>query len=397
MPELRSHQKKVLPKMHNGCILWGGVGSGKSITALAYYVKHESPKQCIVITTAKKRDSKDWEGEAAQWGIGKTPDATVHGTLVVDSWNNLHKYVAVEGQFFIFDEQRLVGDGTWVKSFLKLAKKNNWIMLSATPGDTWMDYVPVFVANGFYKNRTQFKHEHVIFKPYMNYPVVDRYIGVQKLIRYRYKILVHMPYEYETTRHPLNVWCNYDVQKMNRVTRDRWNAFKGKPIENASELFYCMRQVVNTDPSRLKELVKLCEKHPRIIVFYNFDYELEILRALPGLVHDSTALAEWNGHKHEEIPDTERWVYLVQYIAGAEGWNCITTNTTVFWSLTYSYKLWEQAHGRTDRLNTPHLDLCYYTMRSRSPIDQAIWKALKSKKNFTERKSGIRIPKFSTE
>lgn len=396
MPELRPHQKRVLPKMHNGCILWGGVGSGKSITALAYYVENESPKQIIVITTAKKRDSLDWEKEAAGYGIGKTPEATAHGTLVVDSWNNLHKYVGVEGQFFVFDEQRLVGDGKWVKSFLKIAKKNHWIMLSATPGDTWMDYIPVFVANGFYKNRTAFKHEHIIFKPYMNYPVVDRYIGVQKLVRYRYKILVKMPYEYETTRHQKNVWCDYDVRKMTRVTKDRWNPFKGKPIENAAELFYCMRQVVNSDPSRMKELVKLCKAHKRVIVFYNFDYELEILRTLPtALGHDRTALAEWNGHKHQEIPDTECWVYLVQYIAGAEGWNCITANTTVFWSLTYSYKLWEQAHGRTDRLNTPHLDLFYFAMRSRTPIDQAVWKALKAKENFSETKSGIRIPSFS--
>lgn len=396
MVKLRPHQEKVLPKMHNGCILWGGVGSGKSLVAMAYYVKNESPKQVIVITTAKKRDSKDWEGEAAKFSVGKEPDATAHGTLIVDSWNNLHKYVPVEGQFFIFDEQRLVGSGQWVKSFLKIAKKNNWIMLSATPGDTWMDYIPVFVANGYYKNRTEFKREHIIFKPYMNYPVVDRYIGVQKLVRLRYKTLVRMPYEYETTRHSHNVWCEYDIAEMSRVQKDRWHIYNDRPLHNAAEMFLVMRQVVNSHPSRLAELVKLAKRHPKMIVFYNFDYELEILRTLPtALGQNSTALGEWNGHKHEEIPNTDRWVYIVQYMAGAEGWNCTTTDTTVFWSLTYSYKLWEQAHGRIDRLNSPFLDLHYYAMRSRSQIDQAIWRSLKGKKNFQERASGIQIPQFA--
>ena len=387
MPKLRPHQERVIDKLKPGSILWGGVGSGKSMAALAYYVRKQSPKHLVVITTAKKRDSKDWEGEAAQFTIGKDDESTRHGSLVVDSWNNLHKYVALKGCFFIFDEQRLVGDGAWVKNFLKIAKANEWIMLSATPGDTWMDYVPVFIANGFYRNRTHFKTEHVIFKPYMNYPVVDRYIGVQRLVKYRHQILVKMPYEYETKRHPVNVWCDYDVAKLSEVTKARWNIFKNQPIQNAAEFFYVMRQVVNSDPSRCTELLNLTKKHKRLIVFYNFDYELELIRGLkPHLDKNGTALAEWNGHKHEEIPDTDSWLYVVQYIAGAEGWNCITTNAVAFWSLTYSYKLWEQAHGRIDRLNSPFIDLYYYALRSRAPIDMSVWKSLKSKENFSETK-----------
>jgi len=389
MPKLREHQQKVLPKMHNGCILWGGVGSGKSMTALAYYVAKESPKQIIVITTAKKRDSKDWEREAAQWTIGKTPDATAHGTLIVDSWNNLHKYIALRGCFFIFDEQRLVGDGKWVKNFLKIAKANHWIMLSATPGDTWMDYVPVFIANGFYRNRTHFKSEHVIYKPFMNYPVISRYVNVQRLVKYRHQILVKMPYEYETKRHPINVWCDYDLGKLSEVTKARWNPYTNEPIKNSAEFFMVMRKVVNSDPSRGKHLLEILKKHKRVILFYNFNYELDLIRALqPRLEQDSTALAEWNGQKHEEIPDSERWLYVVQYLAGAEGWECTTTDTMAFWSLTYSYKLWHQAHGRIDRLNTLHRDLYYYALRSKAPIDSAVWAALKKKQNFNEHKHG---------
>ena len=387
-PELRPHQRTALGKLKNGSILWGGVGSGKSRVACAYYVANENGENVVVITTAKKRDSLDWEGEFAKWGIGKTPDASLHGTLTVDSWNNLKKYVDYENTFFIFDEQRLVGAGAWVKAFLKIAKKNPWIMLSATPGDTWLDYIPVFIANGFYKNRTEFKARHVIQAPYVKYFKVERYVDVQQLVRYRNQILVKMPYERQTVRHAINCWVDYDKELYKKVVNDRWNPYEDAPIGEVGELFYTMRKVVNSDRSRLSKLAKLLQEHEKVIVFYNFDYELDIIRelqnqtALEQDTNGSWGYAEWNGHKHEPIPNTDRWLYVVQYLAGAEGWNCTETDTIVFWSLTYSYKLWEQAHGRIDRLDTPFIDLNYYTLRSKAPIDHAVWRSLKAKRSF---------------
>ena len=399
---LADHQKEALGKLRDGNILWGGVGSGKSRVGLAYYTLTYDYEDIYVITTAKKRDSLDWQGEAAKFVIGRDRDATLYGILTVDSWNNIEKYKDVEDQFFIFDEQRLVGSGKWVKAFLKIAKKNRWILLSATPGDTWLDYIPVMVANGFYRNRTEFKREHVIYKPFTRYPKVERYVNVQRLVRLRNQILIHMPYPNETVRHPINTWVEYDEMDMARVSHGRWNIFEDKPIRDVAELLHQMRRVANTHPSRLRAIVSLLEAHPRLIVFYNFDYELEILRGLKNdyasggetalgkdtsLRLHSTALdglhyAEWNGHRHDSIPDAERWIYVVQYIAGAESWNCIETNAVAFWSLTYSYKLWEQAHGRIDRMDTPYTDLYYYTLRSKAPIDWAIWRSLKSKQNF---------------
>jgi hypothetical protein len=383
-PEMADHQKKAVGQMKDGCILWGGVGSGKSRAALAYYTLTDAHEDVYVITTAKKRDSLDWEKEALQFGIGKEPNATMRGVLTVDSWNNLHKYVDVENAFFIFDEQRLVGSGKWAKSFLKIAKRNRWIMCSATPGDTWMDYVPVFIANGFYRNRTEFKARHVIYRPFRNYPVIERYVEVGTLIKHRNSILVHMPYKKETVRHSKTVWVEYDEKQMAEVAVGRWNVFKEEPIRDRAELYGIMRRVSNSHYSRLEEIRRLIEKHPRLIVFYNFNYELETLRTVGDffLPDFKLPMAEWNGHKHEDIPDTERWLYLVQYAAGSEGWNCVSTDATAFYSLPYSYKFWEQAHGRIDRLNTSFTDLFYYYLRSKAPIDHAIWRSLKAKKSF---------------
>lgn len=421
--ELQPHQLKAVEELDNGKILYGDVGSGKSITAAAYYISKEAPRPIYVITTAKKRDSLDWDKEFAHFGVTRHADATVAGVLTVDSWNNIGKYIDVTDAFFIFDEQRLVGSGAWTKSFLKLAKSNRWILLTATPGDTWLDYIPVFVANGFYKNRTEFKQEHVIYKPFSKFPKVDRYVSVNRLVKNKNAILVHMPFQRHTIRHYKRVAVEYAQDLYKEATVHRWNPYTEKPIRNTAELFYVMRKVVNSDESRVGAVVALLEKHPRLIVFYNFDYELDILRetfatALKkrmleqldeslqpssaeksssdfldselqtgnGTGSKNTVVAEWNGHRHDPIPETESWIYLVQYVAGSEGWNCTTTDSMVLYSLTYSYKNYHQALGRIDRMNTPFTDLNYYTLLSRAPIDQAIWGALRLKKNFNESK-----------
>lgn len=537
MVELFPHQQKALGELSNGKILRGDVGTGKSRVAVAYYDEGEAPRDVYVITTARKRDEKDWETEFAHLGVGKEVGGTVAGLLTVDSWHNIAKYQKVYGAFFIFDEQRLVGSGKWTKSFLKIVKRNHWILLTATPGDTWLDYIPVFTANGFYANRTEFIQEHVVYSPYSKFPKVQRYTGVGKLVRLRNKILVEMPYGRHTVRHSHVIEVDYNKPLFDMVVKDRWNPYKDKPLRDVSELFSVMRKIVNSDPTRLMAIQSLMEIHPRLIVFYNFDYELEALRRLvntkveaksnscetpstktcpntssaslqTGILNKETplsesyalqtsgesttecdpsapsttngtelwqtpklasttslklkspkhlpslsaasvveqmspipksesgrttntteittsgsmspsaegndrdqqkksgvspsessmlsdpslmnlAVAEWNGHKHQPIPDSERWVYLVQYVAGAEGWNCVSTNATVFYSLTYSYKIWHQAHGRIDRLNTPYEDLFYYTLRSRSSIDQAVAKSLANKQNFNESSFGF--------
>jgi hypothetical protein len=376
--ELQPHQKLALGQLENGNILWGLVGSGKSRVAAAYYMKNEQPKNIYVITTAKKRDSLDWDKEFVRYGVGTRENATTAGVLTVDSWNNIGKYAEVKDSFFIFDEQRLVGSGKWVRSFLKIARNNRWILLSATPGDTWLDYIPVFIANGFYKNRTEFKREHVVYKPYSKFPKVERYLNTGRLNKLRNQILIHMPYPKLTVRHQRTRWVEHNEELLQKVIKSRWHLYANRPIRDVAELFIVMRKVINSDPSRLREIRDILSMHPRLVVFYNFDYELELLRRL----QDVTAVSEWNGHKHEQIPNAESWVYLVQYVAGSEGWNCTQTNAVAFYSLTYSYKIWEQAHGRIDRMDTPFTDLYYFVLRSKSVVDHAIWRSLKSKQNF---------------
>lgn len=394
---LYDFQLEAVKKMHNGCILCGDVGSGKSRTSLAYYcmqqnrsgntIVYEKIRQTVedlyIITTARKRDTFEWDSELANFRMSTNPenDAFKH-SVVIDSWNNIHKYKDVNGAFFIFDEQRVVGRGEWVKSFLKIAKANHWILLSATPGDKWEDYIPVFVANGFYKNRTQFYDEHVIWDPRVSFPKIRGYFNTNRLIRLRDQVLVQMDDRRTTIPHHEDVFVTYDISAYRELTRTRWNPWLEKPIETASELCYAWRKIVNSDESRQIAVLEILEDHPKAIIFYNFDYELEILRGIG--YEEGTEIAEWNGHKHDALPTGNKWVYLVQYTAGCEGWNCVTTDTIIFFSQNYSYKVQHQAEGRINRLNTPYQDLYYYHLRSRSGIDLAIHRALMDKKTFNE-------------
>lgn len=395
-PFLYDFQMAAVKKCRNGSILNGSVGSGKSRTGLFYYFKEQggwiegsnytpmkNPKDLYIITTAKKRDSLEWEGELSWFRLSTNPETNYYNNkVVVDSWNNIKKYADVKGSFFILDEDRVTGSGAWVKAFLKIAKSNDWIILSATPGDTYMDYWAVFVANGFYKNKTEFQREHVIYSRYTKYPQIDRYINTQRLDRLRNRILIDMTVQRHTRPHHEDVYCSYDIPFYKDVIKRRWDPYKQEPIQQASNLCYILRRIVNTDESRQVKLLELLEDHPKAIIFYNFDYEREILLNL-GYA-EGTKIAEWSGHAHQPVPTGEKWIYLVNYLAGCEGWNCVTTDCIIFYSQNYSYKVMTQAAGRIDRLNTKFIDLYYYHLKSRSGIDLAISKALKEKKQFNE-------------
>lgn len=399
MIELRDYQKEAVRKLKNGCILNGGVGSGKSLTALYYFFTKNggsfdgrtympmddiSMPDLYIITTAMKRDKHEWDKELAHFLLTPDRDISIYSHKVkIDSWNNIQKYREVKGAFFIFDEQRVIGKGAWVKSFLKITKSNEWILLSATPGDTWSDYIPVFIANGFYKNRTEFEREHCVYSRFTKYPKIEKYVGEGKLQKLRKQILVNMDFERKTCQHHEDLFLTYDILAYKDLMRKRWNNYENKPIESPGELCYLLRKVVNSDESRGEMLLEVLEDHERAIVFYNYDYELDILKNL--MYPLGTKVAEWNGHKHDDIPKGTRWVYLVQYSAGNEGWNCLTTDTIIFYSENYSYRIMTQAAGRIDRMNTPFTDLYYYHFKTHSGIDLAIARALKAKKNFNEK------------
>ena len=398
----RPEQIQAVRQLQNGSILAGGVGSGKTLTSLAWYLtsvcnaasfekggslaknKVKGSPTLYVITTAKKRDSLEWEEEAARLGLSTDPACSFTGSsIVVDSWNNIGKYSDREHAVFFFDEQRASGSGRWVKEFLKITRKNTWLLLSATPGDVWMDYLPVFMAHGFFRTRTEFLEDHVIFDRFAKYPKVKRYIGEAKLQRLRRSILVEMPVERHTTRERESVYCDYDRDLYKWVVKNRMDPWTEEPLRDAGGVCRILRKVVSDNDWRSEQAKRILSSNERVIVFYNYNYELDRILAVAESLGLPTA--QWNGHRHDAIPAEPRWVYICQYTSAAEGWNCTSTDTVLFWSLNYSWRVTEQCEGRIDRLNTPYSRLKYYFLESHSSIDEAVRRSLSSKKVFNER------------
>lgn len=395
MVKLKEHQKIALTKMHNGCILCGDVGSGKSLTGIAYFFElaggsiepFKPPKvmkDLYIITTARKRDEFEWDDELKRFGLTRGQNDIFHNTVVIDSWNNVKHYKEAKNSYFIFDEQRVIGTGTWVQSFLKIARNNEWILLSATPGDTWVDYIPVFIANGFYRNFTDFRLQHVVYCPFTKFRKVDHYLNTRKLEKFREMLLVDMPFERHTVQHHIPIIVDYDQSMYRKIIKEKFDYEKNQPFKNISELCIALRKVCNTSPERLNVVFDIIRDKKRVIIFYNFNYELDMLSKL--FDRAKIKYAQWNGHEHQEIPECDEWAYLVQYTAGCEGWNCTKTDTIIFYSQNYSYKVMIQAAGRIDRMNTPYNDLWYYHITTRSPIDRGIERAILNKKKFNEKK-----------
>lgn len=396
---LFDYQREAINRLSSGKALVGGTGSGKSITAIAWYFEKvcggkiepdyapmKNPKPLYIITTAKKRDDNEWDKDLWYFFLHSDPEQNKYSKtapVYVDSWNNIKRYITVQNAIFIFDEQRLSGSGAWVKAFYKIAAKNQWILLTATPGDCFKDYIPLFVANGYFKNKSQFEREHVEWDRFAKFPKYKAIHNTAKLLRIQREIIVKMNYNKKTNQIHKYILCDYDKDLTDRIRKTRWDPYKNEPIKQVSGLCYVLRRISNSNIDRINKLITLFYSHKRIIIFYNFDYELEMLRT--GLTMAKIPHTEWNGKKHERILNGDQWAYLVQYTAGNDGWNCTTTDCIVHFSLNYSYRVNVQASGRIDRNNTPYEDLYYYHFYSNSIIDKSILDSNKKKKKFNEK------------
>lgn len=377
-------QTQAIQDLRSGFILRGGVGSGKSRTSLAYILTSEyNGRDIYIITTAKKRDTHEWDQEAAILGWQVDGPCWDNMTLTIDSWNNTKKYKDVKNAFFIFDEQKTSGGGAWAKTFLKIAKSNGWLLLSATPGDRWMDFWPIFVANGFYKNKTEFLDQHVMFRPFTTFPQISGYKHVKKLEFLLRSISVGIDVEKHVTWHEEDVYCDYNRALYQQIVKTRCDPKTLEPYDSMTGMVWGLRRLVNGSQGRLEALERVCRDHERVIVFYTTNFELEMLGH--WLNKNDILWHQYNGQVHEPIPNTRRrWVYLVNYMSGAEGWECASADTVVLFSTNYSWRTLEQCKGRIDRRNTPWDILYAYHFVSIAPIDKAIRTANHNKEMFNE-------------
>lgn len=390
----RPHQRDAIRKISNGNVVVGATGSGKSLVGLVYYYTNilegsvepfRKPTKSVslyIITTATKRDSLDWNSECAEFALSTNQEASVNGIkVVIDSWNNIKKYKDIRGGFFLFDEQKTTGYKRWSKIFIRIAKNNRWILITATPSDRWMDLLSVFIANGFYKNKRDFVNQHVTYNPYVKYPSITGYRNVNKLRILKKRIFVIIDYQSPSIIENKVISVDYDVDALTQIEKTEWNPFTDSPIINLSEFASVLRRSLNSHPSRINEAIRIRNTVKKLIVFYNFNFELEILKH----GYSGIKIGELNGHRHDALPVGSDWVYLVQYNSGNEAWECFTTNHMLFYSLNYSFRIMTQAKGRINRLTSGFNYMYYYYLVSNHWLDKGIQKALNKKRDFNNK------------
>ena len=377
MIKLLKYQEEAIQKLHSGSVLYGATGSGKSLTGLAYYMRCWSHLDLYIITTSKKRNAGEWEEEIAKLGC-PPPKA-------IDSWNRLKNYRMVSDAFFLFDEHKVGGHGKWAQSMITIAKKNKWILLTATPGDVWDDYASIFIANEFVKNKTTWNEDFCIFDRISKYPKIIGYQREDVLKNMRDAVLVPMEYQSEKVPIPYVIPYKVDHEEEAYVLARRKSLRhpEMRAFRNTSAMFAYMRMNLPDKESKIQALADVLKKEPKAIIFYNFTpekYEIENAARQVNI-----PFFQYNGQIKDNVPDGDTWVYAVQYTAGAEAWNCITCRTVIFYSMNYSYKVMTQAKGRIDRCNSPFDELHYYYFISPDfEIDQEILNALTRKEKFNE-------------
>lgn len=150
-----------------------------------------------------------------------------------------------------------------------------------------------------------------------------------------------------------------------------------------TKLLYSRMLCGHFNKEKLSAFEDLLEStNDRLIVFYNFNSELERLKEICEKFDKPTS--EVNGAKHDltNYNDCDNSVTLVQYQAGSMGINLQLSNKIIYFTPPLSSELFEQSKKRIHRIGQNHP--CFY-YQLKCGIEEKIYGTLAMRKDYTDK------------
>ena len=399
MPELFNFQKQAVGQLIGGKhFIVAGCGAGKTAMALVWanaICRQTHKKKILVVTTASKSKTGDFEEEANVWCPSLLNSLSSFSVLswhklrawVETNWNSLGDYV------YIFDEVQRAKAGVssgMGRAFLKITKETNlWAAFTGTPGDTWLSFYPYMQACGYVKNKTSFLNHYAQIQTFKGYPEIVGWVDEDKLkdiwteISYApdtSKVMSELPQQTHkvfTFKKPL---------KYNKVLKTRYND-DGEFLDTSGALCAELRRQCFTKDKQewVKDFVDGLESG--CVFFYNFVATGDMLEKIIQKALPKGARVWRVDGKHHEIPTAQtigpKDMVLCQWQSGSEALNLQFLHYWVAVELCYSYSTANQARGRIRRLGQKHPQWYGYLL-TEGTIEQDILQCLKGKGTFAE-------------
>ena len=400
MSKLYKYQEQAVKDLLKGKhIVVAGTGCGKGAMAVIWakaMCDKTKKKKVLVITTASKSRTGDFEADADLW-CGSSFRTSLSSFSVI-SWHKLRAWVG--DHFGELDEWVVIADeiakasagvsSGMGKAFLQLTKANkDWAGFTATPGDVWLKFYPYFQACGYVKNKTQFVDRYVQIQTFKGFPEIVGYHHVDELVRFwkmastapdTRKMLAELPSETHRVVEFKKAAAYNKVMKT-MTSED------GELLDTVGALCAELRRLCFTKDKQqwVSDFVENLESGA--VMFYNFTktgdkLEEIVIKALPK------GARVWRiDGKHHEIPTAEtigkRDIVLCQWQSGSEALNLQFLHYWVSVELCYSYSTAIQARGRIKRIGQ-QMPMYYYYLQTKGTIETDIMRCLKNKGEFAE-------------
>lgn len=398
--ELYEFQKDAIKQLLRGKhFIISGVGSGKTAMALIwaeYKQKQTRKTKLLIVTTASKSKTGDFEREADEWAPALKKSLSSFSVL---SWHKLKTWVDAHAKslgdyIVIFDEVQRGSAGVssgMGKAFLKITGGNNtWAAFTGTPGDTWLKFYPYFTACGLVKGKTSFLANYANVQTYKGYPEIVSWRYEDKLkemwakISYApdtQKVMSELP---EQTH---KVFTFKRPPKYNKTIKTRYSE-DGEFLDTAGAFCAELRRQCFTKDKQewIKDFVDGLESG--CVFFYNFVKTGNMLEEIIQKALPKGARVWRIDGKHHDIPTATtigpKDMVLCQWQSGSEALNLQFLHYWVAVELCYSYSTANQARGRIRRLGQKHPQWYGYLL-TEGTIEQDILQCLKNKGEFSEK------------